>query len=153
MKKLFTRSFVRALIITAVSALIIAGGIYAYETLWSGKAGITIEPTEGEGQLEVIDVSVTKGTWNDGTNTWTVCLNKLDEEFLTVTVENTGSAAVRVDSSVSDRYPATGVLVKALNLWDNVAAGATKDIMFGIYIGADASPGEVPEVQLELRTD
>lgn len=44
MEKLFTRSFIRALIITAVSGLIIVGGVYAYETLWSGKAVITIEP-------------------------------------------------------------------------------------------------------------
>ena len=60
MKKLFTGSFVRALIITVVAALIIIGGIYAYQTLWSGKAHITIEPPAGEGHLEATRIEVDK---------------------------------------------------------------------------------------------
>jgi len=58
MKELFTKSFIGALIITVISALIIVGGVYAYETLWSGKAVITIEAPTSGGHLEVTGVEV-----------------------------------------------------------------------------------------------
>ena len=158
MKKLFTRSFVRALIITVVSALIIAGGIYAYETLWSGEAHITIEPPAGGGQLEVTGVTVDKGTWDDNSNTWTVSLLRGDEEYIHIWFKNNGGDAVvlygEVNGSSDMRiYPRDGVTI--VNVYPDInkqtiPAGATDHVSFKIEVDADAEPGEVPEIELKI---
>ena len=158
MKKLFGRSFVRALIITVVSALIIIGGIYAYETLWSGKAGITIEPTEGEGQLEVTQVSVDKGTWDESSKTWTVSLVRGEYASLNVLLENTGSDIVvihgEVNGSVTISYPRDGVTVCTgyQPHYDGIGilGGETGSVSFSISVDADAEAGGVPDVQLKV---
>ena len=159
MKKLFTRSFVRALIITVVSAVIIVGGIYAYETFWSGEAHITLEPPASEGQLEVTGVSVDKGTWDDNSNTWTVSLLRGDEVYIRTYLKNNGGDAIAVYGEVngsSDQriHPCDGVTVVNVYPYINkqtIPADATKHIAFKIEVDTDAEPGEVPEIQLKLK--
>jgi len=159
MKKLFTRSLVRALTITVISTLIIVGGTYAYETLWTGEAHITIEAPDGEGELEVTSVTVDKGTWNDSTNTWTVSLLRGDEVYIRIYLQNNGGDAVVVHGEVNGSsdlriYPRDGVtIVNVYSSWteQTIPAGQTKHIAFKIEVDADAEPGEVPDVQLEIR--
>jgi hypothetical protein len=158
MRRLSTRSFIRALIITVVSALIIAGGIYAYETLWSGKVHITIEAPASEGQLEVTGVTVDKGTWDDNSDTWTVSLLRGDEVYIRTYLKNNGGDAIAVCGEVngsSDQriHPCDGVTVVNVYPYINkqtTPADATKHIAFKIEVDADAEPGEVPEIELKI---
>ena len=161
MKKLFGRSFVRALIITVVSALIIVGGIYAYETLWSGKAHITIEPpVDGAtGEWELIDVTASDSTWDDATGTWTASVARGEwmGPTLTVQFKNTGGDVVTYKPYVNGHelqtYVAPGVLIQTTGDLSQLAAGETGYICFRVSVKADAESGTLPEVQLELRTD
>lgn len=158
MKKLFTRSFIRALMITVISALIIAGGIYAYQTLWSGKAHITIEPPAGEGQLEVTGVTAgSNGSWDDVTNTWTVSIAKGESARLTVHLRNTDGDAVSylpyIDNHELTTYVAPGVYMQTTGDLSLLAAGESGSIRYSVRAEADAEPGTLPEIQLEIRTD
>ena len=152
MKKLFTRSFIRALIITVVSALIIVGGIYAYQTLWSGKAHITIEPpTSSSAQIEITDIWADKGVYEDSTNTWTVSIPRGSDAALFVAMENTGGDAGMAGGYTSNTNPAPGVEVIP-DSYEPIPAGGTNIIGFLIIVHTDAEPGTLPEIQLELRT-
>jgi hypothetical protein len=165
MKKLFTRSFIRALIITVLSALIIVGGIYAFETLWSGKANITIEPPESEGQLEITGTrtedsgSGSYGTWDESTKTWTVSLPRGTWASIRLDIKNTGDDLVEVQKCVDGTcydtahsvQIATGVRVNVSGACD-IAAGETHPVIFEVRTESDAEPGTLPEVQLEIRT-
>ena len=159
MKKLFGRSFVRALIITVISALVIVGGIYAYQTLWSGKAHITIEPPSGEGgaNIEVTSVHVHGGTWDDATKTWEVSLKRGEMADIIVRLINRGSDIGEVSVSVNGRSsynPAPGVEVHATNnSAGGIPEGAEGFVSFTIDVSANAEPGTLPEVQLELRVE
>ena len=166
MKELFTRSFVRALIITVVSALIIVGGIYAYETLWSGKANITIEPPETEGELEIVGTrtedsgSGSYGTWDETTKTWTVSLPRGTYAAIRLDIENTGGDLVEIQKCVDGTcfdtadsvQIATGVRVTVSGACD-IAVGETRPVYFEVRTESDAEAGTLPEVQLEIRTD
>ena len=159
MKKIFTRSFVRALIITAVAAAVIVGGIYAYETLWSGQAVITIEtpPEDAAGEWELVGVSVDRGTWDDATDTWTVTLARGEwiGARLTVTFRNTGTDVVTfmpyVDGQDLSAWVAPGVNIQTTGDLSQLPAGATGDINFSIGTTAEAEPGTLPPIQLEIR--
>lgn len=168
MKGLFTKSFIRALIITAVAALIIVGGVYAYETLWSGKAAITIEPPTGEAQLEITGISTsdsgsgiyggTYGTWDEASKTWTVSLPRGTSATLRMSLKNTGGDIVEIQKCVGDICfdaahsveVAPGVMI-TVSGYNSIAAGETGPVQFDIHAAADAEPGILPEVQLEIR--
>ena len=158
MKKLFTKSFIRALILTVISALIIVGGIYAYETLWSGKAVITIENPGGAGALEVTDVSVSRGTWDESSKTWTVSIPRGSIESLRVNVTNSGGDAVTCHYYVSNANPVPGVTITSdsgsSSGWTSTGyvfgAGNSEWLTFQVRTSADAEPGTLPEIQLRL---
>lgn len=160
MKKLFTRSFIRALIITVISALVIVGGIYAYQTLWSGKAHITIEPPagEGQGQLEITEVTVYgNGNWDDTTDTWTVSIARGEEAQLWVHLKNIGDDAIArpfsyINGHDSGIFVAPDVYMHISGGPSVLAAGATGNVKFLLEVGADAEPGILPEIQLAIRT-
>ena len=153
MKKLFTKSFVRALIITVISALVIGGAIYAYETLWSGKANIVIEPPTAEGGLiEVSNVWADKGTYDDLTNAWSVSILRGSDAALYVEIQNNSGDAVMVGGYASNTDPAPGVKVWP-DGYEPIPAGGTNTIGFLVTASATAEPGTLPEIQLEIRTD
>jgi hypothetical protein len=155
MKGVFTKSFIRALIITVVSASIIAGGVYAYETLWSGKAGITIEPpteiTNG-GQVEIKDIWVDKGTYDNPTNTWTVSIARGSNAALYVEIENNAGDAVMVGGYASNTDPASGVKVRP-DGYEPIPVGETNIIGFLVTVSTTAEPGTLPDVELEIRQE
>jgi len=157
MKRLLTKSFIRALIITAVSASVIIGGIYAYETLWSGKAAITIEPPTGEAQWELEGVSADGGTWNAGTGTWTVSLQRAEwpGPGLIVSFRNNGNDAATfmpyINGQELSNWVATGVYIQTTGDLSQLPAGASGSIRFSVGATADAEPGTLPQVQLEIR--
>lgn len=155
MRGLLKNSIIRALIITVISALIIVGAIYAYETLWSGKAHITIEAPSagGSGQLEVTDVTVSRGTWDDSTNTWTLSIPRGCQEDMFVAIKNTSGDFVTVNATVSDRNPAHGVSIYAGIPGGTgvISADGYGTIHFYIIVDTDAESGTLPEVQLEIR--
>ena len=159
MKKLFTRSFIRALIITVVSALIIVGGIYAYETLWSGKAVITIEPPSGEAgaNIEILQIEPSpNSSYDNANNIWTASINRAEMAELIFTFRNSGDDACRIvtyiDGEERDyKQVATGVFFHGIDY--PLAAGAEVTRVFIIEATLDAEAGEVPEIQLELRID
>jgi len=168
MEKLFTRSFVRAIIITVIAALTIVGGVYAYETLWSGKAHITIEPPAGEAQLEITGVTTsdsgsgiyggTYGTWDEASKTWTVSLPRGTWATLRMSFKNTGGDLVEIQKCVGDTCfdaahsvdIAPGVMITGSG-YNSIAAGETGPVQFDIHVAADAEPGTLPEIQLEIR--
>ena len=159
MRQLLTKSFVRALIITVVSGLIIVGGIYAYETLWSGKSHIIIEPPEGAGQLEVTNVEARHGTWDDSSKTWTVSIPRGGHGELDVTVTNVGGDATTCYMYISNIDPAPGVTLTAFlacphSGWSTsgyvLAAGESKTMEFVVWASADAQPGTLPEIELRM---
>jgi hypothetical protein len=159
MKKLFTKSFIRALIITIISALIIVGGIYAYETLWSRKANITIEPPTGTGEWELEGVTADGGTWNAATGTWTVSLQRAEwpGPGLIVGFRNAGDDAITfkpyINGQELSNWVATGVYVQTTGDLSQLPAGESGSIRFSVGATADAEPGILPEIQLEIRTD
>jgi len=152
MEKLFTRSFIRALIITAVSGLIIVGGVYAYETLWSGKAHITVEAPSGEAQLQITEVSVDEGTWDDATGVWTVSIPRGGDAALYVHLRNDGGDVIVVNGEAEGEthyYEVDGV-----RIWpDSVTlpGGQSDTLGFLVTVAADAEPGTLPEIKLEIR--
>lgn len=153
MKGLFTKSFIRALIITVVSASIIVGGVYAYETLWSGKADIVIEPptdTTDGGQIAITDIWADKGTYDSTTNAWTVSIARGSDAALYVEIENTTGDAVMVGGYASNTNPASGVRIWP-DGYEPIPAGGTNAIGFLITASTTAEPGTLPEVQLEIR--
>lgn len=158
MRELLGKPFIRALVITVVSALIIAGGVYAYETLWSGKGNITVEEPSGAGSLEVIDVSVTKGTWDESDKTWTVSIPRGAIASLMVHVTNTGGDAVTCHMYISDSNPAPGVTINSdLSSsagWStagfDLAAGDSEWLTFQVRTTADAQPGTLSEIELRI---
>jgi len=159
MKGLFTKSFIRALIITVVSALVIVGGIYAYEALWSGKANITIEPpsTEGQGELEITDVEASpNGNWDETTDSWTVSIAQAEMAELIFTFVNNGGDACRIvtyiDGEKRDyKEIAPGVFFHGIDY--PLAAGAEVSRVFIIEATLEAEPGTIPEIQLEIAQE
>lgn len=160
MKGVFTASFVRALVVTVVSSLIIVGGIYAYGTLWSGKALITVSAPTGVGHLEVTGVeAIMNGTWDESTDTWTASIARAQEAQLRIYVTNTGGDAatfhVYMDGVEIDTYRTylcSGVYLTYYpytQIW--VATGETSSITLCIVAEADAEPGTLSYVELELR--
>ena len=159
MKSLFAKSFIRALIITLVAGVVIIGGIYAYETLWSAKVVITIEaPPEGAaGEWELLGVSVNRGTWDDATDTWTVSLARGEwiGARLTVTFKNTGDDVLTfkpyVDGQELSAWVAPGVNIQTTGDLSQLPAGASGEIRFSIGTTANAEPGTLRPIQLEIR--
>jgi len=161
MKKVFTTSFIRALIITVISALIIVGGIYAYQTLWSGKARITIEepPSDSEANVEIMSISSGKGTWEEATKTWTVSLKRGENTYLTIELKNTGNDVARVRSYI-DGAQATKQIAPGVALYFGhgleltiPAGGGQNYVAFGVSADATAQSGTFPNVSLEIKVE
>jgi len=158
MRKIFNKSLARALIITIIAAVVIVGGIYAYETLWSGTGRLTIvSPTDGA-VIEVTEVHVSTGTWDESTDTWTASLSRGGIESIVVRVTNTGGDVATIYYYVSDANPAPGVTINSDSGSDsgwtttgyNLAAGKSQSLTFQVRVDADAEPGTLPEFQLRL---
>jgi len=151
-KEIFAKPFVRAVLIAVVSAAIVAGGVYAYETLWSGRADIIIEPPTGEGHVVVTQVSVTAGSYSNDTGIWTVSIPRGGHADLIVYLRNDGGDAIVVNGAIdgeTDYYPADGVHIFTGSA-ETIAGGDTGDVVFRVFIEADAEPGELPAIQLEI---
>jgi len=54
MRKLFTKSLIKSVVVVAIAALVTVAVVQAHETFWSGKAHITIEAplTERKGDFD-----------------------------------------------------------------------------------------------------
>lgn len=163
MRKVLTINFIRAIIITLFAALLIAGGVYAYETLWSGKAHITVETPTGGGQVEITSIHADRGTWNESTGTWTVSIPRGGDAALHFTAENTGGDAVTVACHVLYENPAYQPLVAGGIAVGNgvtivpdsriVPSGESRGLGFLILVSVDAEPGELPKIPLEIRVE
>lgn len=151
MRSLFTRSFARALTITLVSALIIIGGASAYETIWAGTAHITIVEPSSEAELEITGVSVSEGTWDSNTNTWTVSLKRGDWAALFVYLKNTGGDAIVVHGEINgESSPSIGAFAGSSVGAETLSAGESGTLVFQFAVKADASPGAVPDIELAI---
>ncbi len=149
--------FWKAVIAAVVVALLLGVSVYAYETLWSGKARITVEPPGEPGELEVTEIKVYTGTWNESAKTWTVSLVRGEYTFLDVYLKNTGSEIAvvhgRVNGSLSFS-PREGVTVEtgyqpAYN-GIGIMGGQTGAVRFSVRAEVDAEAGDVPEVHLQV---
>lgn len=160
MKAVFTKSFIRALIITVVSALIVVGGIYAYETLWSGKVNITIEepPAGSEANLDIMSISSDGGIWDEATETWTVSLQRGEMANLSIDLKNTGNDVAIVHSYIDgaqvSKQVAQGVLVSFGHGRElTIPAGGQNYVAFNVETDATAQPGTFPNVFLEITME
>ena len=146
---------VKGLVITLIAALLFCGAVYAYQTFWSGKVNITIEPPSGEASVEISEVVVDKGTWDETTNTWTVSIARGEWVHLTIYLVNTGGDISEIHASIdgdetSNRYIAPGVRIQYYGPGLTMAAGEEGYITFSIVAEAEAQPGTLPEIQLGL---
>ena len=160
MKQLLANRIVRALIVVAIVTLIVVGIAYAYETLWSGKARITIEaPTsEGQGELEITSVeALSNGTWDEALGLWTVSIARGESADLRVRFRNIGSDAVSyfpyIDNHELNVYVAPGVFMQTTGDLSLLAAGEDGYIKYSVRAEADAEPGTLPEIRLEIRAE
>ena len=149
--------FWRAVIAAVVVTLVLSGAVYAYDTLWSGRAHITVEPPGDLGELEVTQIKVNKGTWHESSGTWTVSLVRGDSANLEVYLKNTGSEIAvvhgRINGSLSFS-PRAGVTVETAYQPNyngvGILGGQTRAVGFTVRVAVDAEAGEVPEVQLQV---
>ena len=160
MKQPLANPIIRALIVVAIVTLIVAGIAYAYETLWSGKAHITIEaPTsEGQGELEITSVeALSNGTWDEALGIWTVSIARGESADLRVRFRNIGNDAVSyfpyIDNHELNVYVAPGVFMQTTGDLSLLAAGEDGYIKYSVRAEADAEPGTLPEIRLEIRTE
>jgi len=161
MKQLLANRITRVLIVVAIVTLIVVGIAYAYETFWSGKARITIEPpVDGAtGEWELIDVTASDSTWDDATGTWaaSVARGEWMGPTLTVQFKNTGGDVVTYKPYVNGHelqtYVAPGVLIQTTGDLSQLAAGETGYIRFRVSVEANAEPGTLPDIELEIRTE
>jgi hypothetical protein len=158
MRELFTKSFVRALIITLVSASIIAGAVYAYETLWSGKAAITIEPpTSSEAELQITSIEASPNSnWSETTDTWTVSIGQAEMAELIFTFKNNGGDACRIVTYIDGEkrdYKQIGAGVFFHGIDYPLAAGGEVTRVFIIEATLDAEPGTLSDIALEIRQE
>lgn len=147
------KKWLKILIIVAIASLAITGVVYAYDILWSGKADITIEPpneTNGSGQVEIKNVWVDLGTYDNSLNTWTVSIARGGNAALHVEIENNTGDAVMVGGYASNTNPISGVRVWP-DGYEPIPAGETNTIGFLITVSTTAEAGKLPEVQLEIR--
>ena len=149
--------FWKAIIAAVVVTLVLSGAVYAYETLWSGATRITVEPPGDLGELEVTEIRVHTGTWNESTKTWTVSLVRGEYTFLDVYLKNTGSEIAVVSGRINGSLsfsPREGVSLStgyqpAYN-GIGIMGGQTGAVRFSLSAEVDAEAGEVPEVQLQV---
>lgn len=160
MKQLFASRTIRALIVVAIVTLIVGGIVYAYETLWSGKARITIEPPTGAGQgeLEITSVeALGNGTWDEALGIWTVSIARGESADLRVHFKNIGNDVVTYSPYIDNHelavYVAPGVFMQTTGDLALLAAGEDGYIRYSVRAEADAEPGTLPEIQLEIRTE
>lgn len=147
-----------ALISVAIVTLLLAGIVYAYETLWSGEANITIEApaTTGSGNLMIKGASASAGgSWNANTKTWTVSIQRGASTHLKVNLENTGTDVITylpyINGEELETYIADGVRIQTTGDLSSLAAGETGYITFTIDALAEAEPGTISNVTLEIR--
>ena len=142
----------KAFIGVAISVGVITGVVYAYTNLWSGKAEITIESTEAldSGKIEIRDIWVDRGTWEDSTNTWTVTIPRGGDAALFINLENTGGDTVMAGAFVNDTNPSPGITI-APDGYESILAGDTNIIGILILADIDAESGKLPQVTMELR--
>lgn len=137
--------------------LLVAGGLYAYQVLWSGEASITIESVDGgTGKLEIASVTAeSKGSWSDAADTWTVSLARGESARLRVTFENSGDDIVTYSPYINGHelstYVATGVRIQTVGDLASLAAGETGHVTFVVDAMAEAESGSIPDVILQIR--
>lgn len=160
MKRVLDNPITRALVVVAIVTLIVGGMVYARDILWPGKAQITIDVPEGEGDMTVMGVEVTRGTWDESAKTWTVSIPRGSMASLMVHVKNEGGDAATCYYYVSDANPAPGVTINSdvgdSSGWTTTGhvfgAGDSEWLTFQIRTTGDAEPGSLPEIQLKLGT-
>ena len=152
--------WIKILIIVAIVSLVSVSVVYAYDVLWSGKVKITIEPPSAEGgaDIQVTGIHVDKGSWDEATGRWMVSLKRGQMACMIVNLANTGSDIGQVSVSVngqSSYSPVLGVEIDAIN---NSAGGIPEGaedwwVSFAIDVSADAEPGTLPDINLEIRQE
>jgi len=153
------RNFTKALIAVIIVTLLLGGIVYAYETIWSGKARITIEAPASAGQLEVTDIEARfNGTWDDSTDTWTVSIARGQGAQLKISLRNIGGDVATCYAYINGEqvssphtYIASGVYVSFIPIPPIVlAANESGSIIYCVEAEADAEPGTLPEIDLEI---
>jgi len=154
------RTLIKALIVAAIIAALFGGIAYAYETLWSGKAVITIEepPVGSEANVEIVDISCEKGTWDEATRIWTVSLKRGEDAYLMIDLKNTGNDVASVlsyiDGAKATKQIAPGVAVYFGHGADlTIPAGGQNYVAFGVGADATAESGTFPHVSLEIKVE
>lgn len=157
MKKLLTNSLIRAIIIVITVSLLLAGAIYAYETIWSGKANITIIGPAAMPELEVTGVTVdSDGNWNNVTKTWTASIGPGDSTHLTLYLKNKDNSSISYRPYIDGQEPSP-IISYTPNIYIqtsgdlSLAAGQSGSITFRVSAYSNPQPGALPEIKLELR--
>lgn len=154
------RKLVKVLITVVIAALLIGGGVYAYNLIWSGTASITIvSPTPGpEFPLEVVSVRPTAGAFDDGV--WTLTLKRGQHAILYVDIKNPRSDVAVVQVTVNGEwgeqqvYLAPGVRIAFAigpESTKAIPAGETETVFWIVYAEATAESGTLSDVTLEIR--
>lgn len=148
------KRLLKGLLIAAILLGVFVGGIYAYETLWRGKASIMVEPPSGgEAQVEVTSIHTQDGWWDESTSTWEVSIPRGDTARLHIKLENTGGDFATVYSYISDTNPALGVEIRGMFLHRErvIPSGGTLYVGFAVEVATDAEPGKLGDVELAIR--
>lgn len=129
----------------------IAGVVQAQETLWSADVVITIETPTGDPHLVITGVEVSRGTYDEDTDVWTVSVPRGGVAWLNVSVRNDGGDAIVVEGAVAGEHvyhPVDGVVIWTYDV--TLAAGESGTMHFRVEAAVDAEPGTLPSIRLEF---
>jgi hypothetical protein len=101
--------------------------------------------------LEVTNVTVGRGTWDDKTNSWTVSLPRGAGADLHVSIKNNTGELVTIYGYCSNENPTPGVMLRWVFDSIHIPKGDISTMMLTLDVSADADSGTLPEVQLEIR--
>jgi len=166
-KKWLCGNLLKALLVVLIVTLLVGGVVYAYQTIWSGKVRITIEPAiKGTAEnIEVTKVVANQGTWNNETKTWTVSVLQGDAAYLVVYLTNTGpgnsicqltpyidnKGYIDPRDDGGSKHIAPGVGINWFGGATTLKGGTTDWIQFGLHAEINAQTGLLPEIGLEIR--
>ncbi|KKK47100.1 hypothetical protein LCGC14_3158610 [marine sediment metagenome] len=173
-KRLMKGGSMRTLAFIAIASLLLTGSIaFAYTTLWSGTASITIEvleppPMNGGGtppppdpepllELTVDEPTVTKGVIEGGV--WTITLVQGESATISTHVRNPRDTEAWVElftngSGVNNITVSPGVTIGQLighGVVHSLAPESSLVIQFIIDVDGTAETGTLPDVLLEIR--
>jgi len=157
MKRLLRNQVIKVIIAVIIVTLVLGGLVYAYQTVWSGKAQISITGPAPIPELEITGWSTdADGEWNSSTNIWIAHIGPGDSTHLILSLENTGNSPISY-KPYADGQEINTIVNYAPYIFIQTTGDKSLDayesgsITFRVTAYPSAPPGDVPEIDLELR--